>query len=701
MAELTFGGGLNELADQDANFAECIIGENFELQVGNQQYRPRKPNDLKVRAGENRLLESETFENASWTQNNISVVTNPPAIITPRNDTTSEQILETAVNGAHSLVQGAISVIENFEYTLSIYVRHSGRDFLRISVSEGVTSHEAYFNILTGVTGTSSNITSSSISLISNSFYRCNITFTSNTTDAAASVNLNLASADGVISYLGVITNGLYLWGAQLEQSALLSSYVPTTSAIVTGKNIAGILQLEKRDNTNTTIIIAGTNVYLWDGTNSLGNPIATVTTGGRFRDAYWSLDDIAIITDVLLQNQIKQWNGTAFSNLTTGTGNAIRAKYAIIHNGRVWLANIIDGTTALPHVILVSAFENHELYDPGMRAGTGGFTGDEAFFLTTPDLRPVNGLDIFQQEVIISTEQGRIFKVTGNDSTNYAFLTFYAGSAAIGTQSLRNIGNDTVYLRTGGVVESLVATETSGDVTANDISIKVPVSFNNQDDAIVIYDQTLQKVYFFVTGKVMVLFKDMLGTELSPWSVYKTQHSSQFNATAAKYMRIPGQSDFTSYWGDVDGNIFDMNGEGAGDAGVDNILTRRVFQLVNMNWGPPFQFRLQYRQKSATPVMARFSFGDEIATRDVPITLKAATTSTLTRNFYNADSHYNNEAYYSEGQELGALPVTQGGSPAGRGIAAFLELRADTRDDFLIDKIILGDDAIANQRAA
>lgn len=466
---------------------------------------------------------------------------------------------------------------------------------------------------------------------------------------------------------------------------------------------IRGIMQLEKRDGETSSLIVAGERVFRWDGSSDLGDPIAMVSAGGLFKDTYWSLDDLSIITDINLQNRLKVWNGVSFSDLTTNTTNAIRAKYALVHNGRVWLANIMDGNTSLPHLVLASAFENHELYDPGTRAGDNGFTGDEAFFLASPDLRPINGFDVFQDEIVISTDQGRLHRLSGLDSTTYGFVSYYAGSAAIGDQSFSNIGNDLVYLRAGGVVESLIATDTSGDVTANDISIKVPKSFEKQENAIVVYDQTLQKVYFFVNGKVMVLFKDLLSpnpfNSISPWSIYRTTHPSQFNAISAKYMRVPGQKDFTVYWGDDQGNVFNMNGGGAGDAGTNSVVSRRKTPLIALNWKPPFNVRLQYRQRSEVNVNLEFTFGEELATRNCPITLKAATLDTLVRNFYNGNKYYNDEAYYAEGIELGALPVTQGAQPAGRGIAAFIEISADSSNDFIIDKLIIGDESVDVER--
>jgi hypothetical protein len=99
--------------------------------------------------------------------------------------------------------------------------------------------------------------------------------------------------------------------------------------------------------------------------------------------------------------------------------------------------------------------------------SGGGAFiTGLEAFYMLTPDLKPINGVSIFFQQLIISTEGGRLFKLSGTTAATYKWDEYYAGSSATGTESLANTGNDVIYMKQGGGVDLLSTTIESGDVS-------------------------------------------------------------------------------------------------------------------------------------------------------------------------------------------------------------------------------------------
>src|SRR5688500_668345 len=49
----------------------------------------------------------------------------------------------------------------------------------------------------------------------------------------------------------------------------------------------SGLLQLIKRDNTETTLVQVGSQVYTWDGASTFTST-ATVATTSQLRDVYW-----------------------------------------------------------------------------------------------------------------------------------------------------------------------------------------------------------------------------------------------------------------------------------------------------------------------------------------------------------------------------------------------------------------------------
>jgi hypothetical protein len=459
------------------------------------------------------------------------------------------------------------------------------------------------------------------------------------------------------------------------------------------GSSINGLMQLVKRDNTETTLVCAGTAVYKWDGATFTS--VGSVTSGSLLRDTYWSLGDYLVITDITKTTVVKQWDGTTFGTLTTGLGTSLFARYGVVHRGRVWLFNVKTATDT-PHLMVASLFETPTSYNVALRAQDGTFTtGNEAFYMVTPDLKPINGVAVFHNQLIISTEDGRLFVLTGNDSRDYAWTDFYTGSAAIGTESIANVGNDVLYMRKGGNIESLIATQQYGDVRSDDISRWIPQTVMDLTGALIAYDQSNQKVFFFVNnGKVLVLFKDLLGSGASPWSVYKTQHPSNFVTSAAKYMRYPSTLTYTVMFGDATGHIFDINGDVSGDASTYNIATLRELRLVDAVDNLDYRRRIlhgrvTYRRIGDCDLTLFFDWPDEYNVSDSTIRLKGPPAGEVAA-YYSASSYYNDIAYYNMGSAFANKISSRGFSPTGRSYGVTMGMQLDTKVRFQIDYIDL-----------
>lgn len=468
--------------------------------------------------------------------------------------------------------------------------------------------------------------------------------------------------------------------------------------------DIRGLMQLVKRDGTETTLVQAANAVYLWDGASSFtskGSPVST----SQLRDIYWPLDDYLVITDLQKLTPVSQWDGTTFSTLTTGLGTTLYAKYGIVHNGRVWLFNVKTSTDT-PHLMVASAFENPKSYDTTQRAFTGTFaTGLEAFYMLTPDLRAINGVaKTLAGDLIISTEEGGLFKLSGTDADTYKFDNFYPGSNAIGSESIVSIGNDIVYMKRGGGIDSLVATQNYGDVAADDLSRWIPTTVSGLTDCISIYDQKDQKVLFFVSNKVLVLFKDILyggalvgqkgeRARLSPWSVYKTLESSGFNTSAAKYMRMPGTADYTVYFGDSTGRIFDFNGTGvSGDAGSSEIQLVRKSRLVTQDDGINFirhitRGTVQYRRLNEVSFNVGLDWADEYVESIASLTLKGPPAGD-TGAYWGGEVYWGGSFYWNQGFEFADKISNQNFSTVGRGPGCFITCSSLTSKTYQVDTV-------------
>jgi hypothetical protein len=459
------------------------------------------------------------------------------------------------------------------------------------------------------------------------------------------------------------------------------------------GAEIQGIMQLIKRDDSTTTLIQAGTLVYSWDGTNSF-TTVGTVSSSSLLRDSYWSLDDISIITDLSLATVVKQWNGTSFATMThaiSGVTN-LYAKYSVVWQNRVWLFNIKTDSTDLPHVLLASEFNNYDNYNNSWTPTSTTLTSSAPFFLVIPDNRPINGVAAFFNTLLISTKGGRIFKLTGTDATNYRIDEFYSGSSAEGNELMVNMGNDVAYVRKGGHIERLMATDAQfGDTTADDLSKWIRDETEGISSGIAVYDQTRQRVCFFLDAKILVMDKYILDavSDLSPWMKWTTRMTSNLEVAAAKYLRKPGTTDYSVYFGGPSGQIYDMNGTGAGDAGSTEITTYRKTHLISAfnTIDDNVSGRIHYRRKGVVNLDIEFEWSDEYSDTLCRVPLKGPITSSGA-DFFGGDIYWGEDNYWNEGGVSEERASSAGFSAVGKGPSFFLTTRVTSTVSFLVNKI-------------
>lgn len=473
------------------------------------------------------------------------------------------------------------------------------------------------------------------------------------------------------------------------------------------GADGRGLLQLIKRDDTETTLVQAGDTVYQWDGGGVFTSKATLTTAVSQLRDTYWSLGDYLVITDLQKQTPISKWDGTTFSTLTTGLGASLYAKYGVVHKGRMWLFNV-KTTTDTPHLMVASAFETPTSYSTTDRAVSTTFTtGSEAFYMLTPDLKPINGVATFHGDLIISTEKGRMYKLTGSDARDFKWAEFYAMSGAVGVEAMVNGGNDIYYMRQGGNIESLVATQQYGDVSADDISRFISDQVAGLTDAIAVYDQSNQKVLWFTGTKVLALYKDLLiggcvideqgqKARLSPWSIYRTSHSSGFATSAARYMRRPGASTYSVYFCDASGVIYDLNGTGEGDGGSADITVIRNTRFL----GPEISGKdyrnhmpygeLKYQQTEECTVAVTFQWADEYNTSTANLTLNGAAAGTDDGGYFGGEFYFGGSVFFGGTPNQSGMKAKKQFSVVGKSDVLNMQVSSTNSVRYHIDHIEL-----------
>ena len=190
--------------------------------------------------GHNLVTYSEQLDNAAWYKTSTTISAN--ATLAPDGTLTADRVVETATSDVHSVYNAQTIGVAGI-YTVSFYLKAGERNFVgvRTSTDSDNTRYSAVFNLTTGA-ATSTNTTGSptntgySITPVGNGWYRCSVTSSHTSGIIYSTVFIADAATPtswvyGLSSYTGNVSNGVYVWGAQLERSNTSGPYTRTVDA--------------------------------------------------------------------------------------------------------------------------------------------------------------------------------------------------------------------------------------------------------------------------------------------------------------------------------------------------------------------------------------------------------------------------------------------------------------------------------------
>ena len=336
----------------------------------------------------NLCLQSENFT-TTWT--NFLSTDAANTAIAPNGTLTADTLIPDSGATAGLIRQdfSGATFTDNASISFSIYVKAAGLTNFNIQFyNKANTFHGGQtVNASTGALSGVGTLASTAVTSIGDGWYRVSMTGMSSGTGATGP-NLRI-----VVTSTGDGTSGLFLWGAQLEQSSTVGEYIPTTSAInsaprfdhnpTTGESL-GLLVEEARTNsiTNNTMVgaVAGTPGTLPTGWNRnvTQNGITQNVAGVGVINGISYVDirfqgtatgsgytDVAMGSATAAQNQTWAFSaylamvGGSTANMTAGA-LTLYGSPTFSDNGSVtWLSTIGSNLTANSRFSAVRTFTN------------------------------------------------------------------------------------------------------------------------------------------------------------------------------------------------------------------------------------------------------------------------------------------------------------------------------------------------------
>ncbi len=210
----------------------------------------------------NLITYSEDFLHSSGYWNTPNTTLETTSIISPDGSNNTYKLFADTGTSSHYLDYDSYTgALSGQTYTFSLFVKSAGSDYIQIASSSGFLPKYQNFNLSTGAKA-SGDISNSTIEAYPNNWYRISVTETTNSTSRRFLIVPALTDMTRNDSFAGnAQEDGVYIFGAQLEQLSYPTSYIPT----LTGSTVTRATETLTGSG-NSTLINSTEGVLYFDG---------------------------------------------------------------------------------------------------------------------------------------------------------------------------------------------------------------------------------------------------------------------------------------------------------------------------------------------------------------------------------------------------------------------------------------------------
>lgn len=223
----------------------------------------------------NRFLYSASF--SDWVLVRASLSDNTDGIIAPDGSVAKILISDTTPSNSHLTQKNSVTAAANSIACGSVFLKKQPSGIVthaQIKLTDDAAGASNQYAVMidlsTGAitdTGTGGTVTSpfNSVQSVGDGWYRVSLGFTKNNTATRTDLQIILSASATMagttpIVFSGDGTSGAYIWGAQLEEGAFPTSYIPTAGSTATrAADVASIATSEfgYRDDEGTVVVEA------------------------------------------------------------------------------------------------------------------------------------------------------------------------------------------------------------------------------------------------------------------------------------------------------------------------------------------------------------------------------------------------------------------------------------------------------------